>query len=446
MIKVILIEPPDDQEAVLTQFLNSKYYYPALWTLALATYIKEKIPKTNFKIIDGRFEKFRSLNGIEKEIKDFKPDFVGLSPKFLSYSNTLKIARISKKLGAKVILGGCHATHLRKEILENRGPGSDDYCVDAVVQYDGEKALYEYIIGKDPSKINNLVYREKGKVRENPIELLDLDLLPIPDRDLLNLEKDYFKKRRAIIVFSQRGCHWRERSGGCLFCIRTHFGLRIRNPKKFWQELDFLNKKYRPEVILDGSEDFLNDFNWLKEFHHISFNYSKKPKLKVSLRTSEVSEETLRIFKDLNIVEVAMGVESGSPQSLQALRKGLILEQNETALRLLKKYNIRAWCDFVLGAPGESKKTIGETVNFIKKSPLKEMGYERVRIHTLVPWPGSFAWQMLKEKTGDKYQGKDLIDWMEIKDEWIKGFCKISVWDFNKALKKITNDFKIPED
>ncbi len=268
MPKIIFIEPPPDEKMGRDQRLTCKFYFAPLWVLALLTYLKEKIPNIKFKIIDAWFGKFQITNPkrIEKEIKDFKPDFVGLSPLGINYSNTLKIARISKKLGAKVILGGCHATHLRKEILENRGPGSDDYCVDAVVQYDGEKALYEYIIGKDPSRINNLVYLEKGKVRENPIELLDLDLLPMPDFDL----SDYSKKDGFTFnIISQRGCGWQEKSGGCVFCPRIRPKLYFKNSKKLWRAISYLNKKYNPCLIYDTAEDLLNNFDWFPKFNNL---------------------------------------------------------------------------------------------------------------------------------------------------------------------------------
>jgi len=435
MTKILFIEPPKDANIAESRSKDYEYITP-LWALALATYLKERIPNLKIKIIDGRIGKFGETKEIIEEIKEQKPDFIGISPKFTNYSNALEAARVGKKVGAKIILGGAHALHLRKEILTQRGPNSADYCIDAIVQFDGERALYEYISGKPLSKINNLVYCQNNKIKENPIVNLNLDSLPVCNRDFLNLKRDYFKKRRTLIIYSQKGCSWREKTGGCLFCALMDISLRLRDPEKIWQEINFLNKKYHLDSIWDSAENLLSDLGWFYRYHKISFKYPQKPGMKIFMRMDRVNEETAKMLKDLKVIEAIVGIESGCPLTLKTMRKGEAVEQNRRAIELLHRCGVKTFHCFILGAPEESKKTILETMNFIKELNKDKKNITGTRINVLMPFPGSCAWQMLVERTGQKYKGKDMIDWREVSRDWIKNFCNISLQDFGKMLEK----------
>ena len=433
MTKVLFIEMPKDGNIAESRSKDYEYITP-LWALTLATYLKERINDLEVKIIDGRIGKFIDMKEIIKEIRRFKPDFVGISPKFTNYSNALEAARIGKKVGAKIILGGAHALHLKKEILTHRGLNSDDPCIDVIVQFDGERALYEYISGKPLSEINNLVYREKNKIKENPIVNLSLDSLPVCNRDFLNLEKDYFKKRRTLIIYSQKGCSWREKTGGCIFCALMDISLRLRNPEKVWQEINFLNNKYRLDSIWDSAENLFSDLDWLYRYHRASFKYPRKPGMKIFMRMDRVNEETAKMLKDINVIEAIVGIESGSPLTLKSMRKGETVEQNKRAIKFLHEHRVKTFHCFILGAPGESKETILETMAFVKELNKDKKNITGTRVNVLMPFPGSCAWQMLVERTGRKYKGKDIIDWREVSKDWIRVFCKISPKDFGEMI------------
>lgn len=94
------------------------------------------------EIIDGQLY---DSQYIFKKLRKEKFDIIRMSPCFNSYDRVLKIAHFAKKCGSKVVLGGHYATALKEEILKNRGWKSNDYCIDAVIQYDGEKVFYEYV-------------------------------------------------------------------------------------------------------------------------------------------------------------------------------------------------------------------------------------------------------------------------------------------------------------
>jgi len=438
MVKILFIEVPEDYPTLKSQLAEM----PPLWALSLGTYLKVKIPGIRIKIIDGKYSEFKK---IKAKIADYKPDFVGLGPKIQTYSNTLRISHFSKKLGAKVILGGIHATNLRREILKNRGKYSEDYCVDAIIQGDGEKALYEYISGESLSKINNLVYLSKEEeIKENPVEYLDLDSLPIINRDLVNLRKDYFKKGqpRMVNIYTQKGCRWKVTPGGrCLFCSLTDSIVRLRSPEIIWQEIKYLRERYDAEIVWDGVDRFLNSQEWFEEFYQRSFSFfpSKRPKLIVCLRTNEINEKIAKMLKKLNVYEVMLGLESGCPLMLVNLNKGQTINQHKNALRLLHKYNIKTRHYFVIGTPGETMETALQTLKYARNLA-RSKNVSATLMVKLRPYPGSRAWKMLLEKTGKKYIGKDIVSTSDIVEDWLKNFCKITSEDL-KVLNKIVRSF-----
>ena len=255
-IKIVLVNPGSD--------IGSSYDgpkrtpYPPLSLLSLSTFLKLKGHNAYIKILDGQIA---PIEKIIKIISKISPKIVGISPFSPTYWDTLKIARFSKKIGAKVILGGHHAASLAKEILLLRGSYSDDYCVDCVVQNDGEEAFYRIVKGESFKKIPNVIFlHSPGVVKINKVKTLNFDNLPIADRDLINLEP-YFKTQRALNIFSKIGCEWRGLTGsGCIFCSRMHDKLmRSKSPDSFWKEINFLRKKYTIDTILDGRDDFLDD-------------------------------------------------------------------------------------------------------------------------------------------------------------------------------------------
>jgi len=421
-----------------------------LWALALGTYLREKVPNVKIHILDERIIDSRA---IIKKINHLKPDIVGISLSYLNYEKSLMFARKAKLLNAKVVFGGGYATIFKKEIFKNRGPYSDDYCVDVIIQRDGEKAFYEYFLEKPLDKINNLVYQVNGKIKENFIEFLNLSNLPIPDRDLLDVEK-YFDldriffnkqekhKLRCLNVYPHRGCWWRDKTGGCLFCSHLEKPLRLRNADIFAKEINILISKYNIDHIVIEAEDFLGNLQWFGDFVRAYRPYLDKytsrkilPFLRISTRADRITAKTVKILKEINVARVFIGFESGDQECLTAINKGILLKDTIRAANLLNRHKIGLAAGFILGLPGETVKTLQKTLYLIKKiSLLNYVGV--IYLQTLTPLPSSPAWEMLIKKTGETYRNKDIIDWNRVRKDWIKYFCNLRHQDIIEAKEE----------
>jgi radical SAM superfamily enzyme YgiQ (UPF0313 family) len=365
----------------------------------------------------------------------------------INYGETLKIARFAKKYGARVVFGGHYATALKREIMQNRGPKSNDYCVDAVIQYDGEKAFYEYVAGRPISKINNLVYLDNGgSIKENSVEILNLNELPPINYGLINLT-DYFSRqtsrfRRAITFVSQRGCLWAERARRCFFCSIQDKKLRFRSPRKVFSEIDFLVKKYGVKTIHEVGDDFLASKEWLEEFSGYFSRMKNKPFFKVEARPAHLASQNIRLLKKANIKYITFGAESFSGRILSRFKEELTPEASEKAIYLLAKSGFVPMPNIILGAPGEDKKSLLETsgaIQRISKKVLLSNGECGFSLLIFRPDPGSLAWREFLKKRKE-YKGKDCFDIIKAMSDWNKDFCKVSIKEIVSVRDKTIDE------
>ena len=111
-------------------------------------------------------------------------------------------------------------------------------------------------------------------------------------------------------------------------------------------------------------------------------------------RANLLTDEVVSLLKEMNVVSVGMGLESGSQRILHYLKgTSISIEDNYNAVKMLKKYKIAANASFVIGSPDETKEEILETLRFIKKS-----GLDLVDTYVLTPFPGTPIWTYAKEK------------------------------------------------
>lgn len=445
--KIFLIEAPESIYKGYNRFQAYGLFAP-LWALCLVNYLKAKNIPANIEILDSQILSWDELN---KRILQAKPDFVGISPTLFSYECALDLAKTAKSVDAKVVLGGHQATGLAHEILKNRGPYSKDYCIDAIIKHDGEKAFYQYIQEKPLSQIKNLVYQtSKNIIKENPIESLNLNQLPEIKRDFVNIE-EYFSKfqalnleppfKRPINIYTQRGCRWREESKrGCVFCSRMEPHLRVKDPKLIVKEIKYLIKEYKVDCLREFSDDFLGaGLLWMNEFEKAYQRVKNKPLFEICVRADRITPESVKFLKKINIYRCALGIESFSNHSLAQMHKGVSVKRNIEAIKLLDKNKIAMSFCIILGIPGETVESVKETVDFIQKiidsKQDKHIVYFNIRL--LTPMPNSLCWDWLLDKTGKKYRGKDIIDRSEMRHDWFKYFCKVTEKEIGGLLEGV---------
>lgn len=436
-MKIIFIEPPLD---ICKPSSDTNIHLPLLWVLALSSYLKLRFNDISLHVLDGGI---LSLKKILKILQVSRPDFVGICPKFYSYSNALKIARVAKRVGAKVVMGGPHAGFLAQEILFNRGSYSEDYCVDACVYGDGEKAFCEYVSGKSLKEIKNLVYVDKKSgIKKNPVEYLNLtgdefrlDYSLVDYAPYLNSSKN-----KLFPVYTHKGCFYgKPGSTGCLFCGGDKT-LRLRKPEVFWEEINFLTRELKVTHVSNLADGFpLNiKMPWFKNFYKATRICPEKPIMRIRTLPFFINKESVRILNELNIRSVRLPVTDRFPGCAVGALTDLKKDDFKKILEpfnLLNEANIKTVTYFMPGIMKETGKDIRKIYELYKiLKALKSVRVIFARGHK--PVPGSRGWQMLLEKTGDKYKNKDLINWREVSHDWIKYFGNPELMSILRKLEK----------
>jgi radical SAM superfamily enzyme YgiQ (UPF0313 family) len=121
-------------------------------------------------------------------------------------------------------------------------------------------------------------------------------------------------------------------------------------------------------------------------------NLPKKLKFWGLLRANTVTDEICIKAKEAGFIELSMGIESLSQQSLNYMRKNITIAQVENALRILKKHKIITRASFIVGAPHETEQTIKDSIALACKFPL-----DRISVNVMTPYPGTELWYMAKE-------------------------------------------------
>ena len=429
--------------------------YPPIALVALASFLKSKIPDISVEILDGDLLDHQELKS------RIRGDLIGISPHILSYHNALSIAGEAKKNGALVVLGGNHATMIAEAIIQNNGFGKR--IVDAVVVGDGEIPLYKIVKGDPFNTIENLVYCDDNQIVKtkplyediNDLPFLELDLLSSMDAYWSNLRDLYVKPGyypdyvdKPSLVYSHKGCCYADHASGginCIFCSRVTPVWRFKDPSRIWKEISWLVEKYGVNMIWDTSDSFMHNREWFMNFCREKRDNPRlkdiNPCLAIYTRADDLCDPLMvENLRAINCFQVFVGFESGDQKMLSYTNKGTTVDDNIRAADNLKMNEIEILPSFVLGLPGETKETLQKTLEFAVA--IVEAGCViEVNSSILTPIPGSRAFRkLLKTLNGQDIKKQLLTDDLNVealRELWVKHFCDVDYDCLRELNRKI---------
>lgn len=421
--------------------------YPPLGLLSLATCLKNELgSRLEISVLD---------EVIEEAVPDsiYKNDLVCIGVNSFNYENGIRHAKKAKDSGATVVLGGPHATILPENILRLRTE------VDFVIAGEGEKSL-AMLICEIANKTNryqevpNLFYRQGSEVKSSGKKFEnDLRDLPVIDRSYLPIEKYINNYRlaykneignigylRPASLYSSKGCSWRDKSGGCVFCARLEKNVRFRTAQQIWEEISLLVNEHNIDHIWDISDDNLNDPEWFSNFVSLKPK-AINPKFLVYSRASAINKAAIEWFKRLNVHEIYVGFESGDPEMLRAAKKGSSQEHHLRIIELIAGAGINIYPSFVLGLPGETESSLANTMKFVRQIT-QICRFYRISATKLIPIPGSMAFKMLAQHgslNGKNYPCLDTFDLKTMEKEWAELFTSVGYDTLSRYCDEINN-------
>lgn len=233
----------------------------------------------------------------------------------------------------------------------------------------------------------------------------DLDALPFPAWDLVDIEPYRQSWLRSSGYFSMnmgttRGCPFK-----CNWCAKPIYGNRYnsRSPENVVEELKLMKKMFGFDHIWFCDDIFGLKPGWVNRFADLVQKEQLHFKFKIQCRADLLLQENY--IKDLaraGCDNIWMGAESGSQKILDAMDKGITVEQVYQATALLKKIGIKPSLFIQFGYLGETKEDIDKTIRMIRDLLPYEIG-----ISVSYPLPGTVFYEKVKADLQEKTNWTD---------------------------------------
>ncbi|MHA2353231.1 MAG: B12-binding domain-containing radical SAM protein, partial [Candidatus Thorarchaeota archaeon] len=366
---------------------------PPLGLGYLASYLRE-FGSHEVVIHDGMLHQTNDCEFTEL-ISRFRPDVVGISAQATpAIYDVYRLASVVKDSDSdcKVVVGGAHASFSDDLILR------DAPQIDFVVRGEGEHVMFDLLerMGTDQlEKVKGITYRENSNIKRNPLStpIEDLDSLPFPAYDLLDMNQYLQGPIRVGTMISSRGCPYR-----CTFCSSSRSSgkkWRGRSAENVIAEVDLLVKRYKIDELEFLDDLFCYDPLRVRKICDLMRTRNYSLGWTCSIRADILSDNPLmaKWVKKAGCRSVYVGVESGSQRVLDMMRKGTTLKQVWRANEIARWANLERIFSFVLGYPGETVEEAISTIDIACR-----LDPEVAQFTICTPYPGTPLFEHAKKE------------------------------------------------
>jgi anaerobic magnesium-protoporphyrin IX monomethyl ester cyclase len=386
--------------AILVPSIPDENTTPLLGPLSLLALLAQRGHEV--RLFDARFEP-----DVMSALRQFAPDFLGVSAVTAGWSNGLQLASQYKQCNPRCVVafGGPHPSSLPAESIAQS-------AVDYVIVGEGERALVDLcdrLADGPPAAdalrgITNLVFKTSAGPVHNPggplLSDIELDQLPWPAFDSMNLER-YFQNtqahglfrrgKRILPIMTTRGCPCH-----CTFCCRMMGGkLRTRSADSVLAEVEFLIRRYGIDEL------YVEDDNFTEARERALLILARiaalRPRIWLKfangVRVDRVDRELLLAMKAAGVYSLSFGIESGCAETLRRMGKNLDLDLAHENILLAKSLGFLVGANCIIGYPGDSLADLDASLNFFLGLPLDSMA-----IVNLVPFPGTAVRRLCEQK------------------------------------------------
>jgi radical SAM superfamily enzyme YgiQ (UPF0313 family) len=318
-----------------------------------------------------------------------------------------KMIAIAKERGCMVVVSSSDSTDHYRQYLE---AGAD-----VVILGEAEQTLLELLRSDKEgnpefNSIQGIAYRKVEEFITTAKRKLmtDLDRLPLPAWDLVNLEayREMWEEHAgffSVNISTTRGCPFR-----CNWCAKPIYGNRYhaRSPQNVVNEIKLLMGLVSFDHIWFCDDIFGLKPGWVKEFAALLNREGLRIKFKIQSRADLLlQEDYVSALAMAGCEEVWLGAESGSQKILDAMDKGIRVEEIASATERLRAAGILP-CFFIqFGYPGETMEDIMLTIDMINRLLPEQIG-----ISVSYPLPGTKFHEMVKEELQRKSNWTDSDD------------------------------------
>ncbi len=353
-------------------------------------------------------------------IEGFRPDLIGISVRNIDDQNMAhtrflldpvkEIVAVCQRFSeAKIVLGGAGYSIFPEVALSFLGAdmgiqGEGEMVFPALIERMERGATFLGLSG---------LYLPGHDLRCERMFMKNLDLLPLPNADLFSLP--FHKEELWMPIQTRRGC-----SLNCSYCSTGMIEgrmLRMHSPKTI---VEWIARWRKTEVHQFYFTD--NTFNlppsYAKEICQKLIDQDLGIKWWSILYPKHVDKKLVAYMARAGCEQVSLGFESGSERILKNMNKRFTLEEVRQISGALSEQGIKQMGFLLLGGPGETRKSVEESLIFADSLKLDNLKITvGIRIYPHTP----LAKEALKEgriTSHDEllfprfYLAKGLGDWL----------------------------------
>lgn len=362
-MRVLLIRGNSSSSSVET---NITGIYPPLGLAYIASALRDA--GYHVSLLDNHILRLHN-NSLQSEIKRIAPDVALLSSMTPSWPGLIALSRLIKDILPQTIIGagGPHLSVYPKESLSYK-------TIDFGVYGEGELTILEILRkiqeAKGLDEVKGVIFRKNGKIIVNSPrgEIDNLDSVPFPAIDLLPYKRyvALLVKNPFFTMVTSRGCPYH-----CNFCFQGYLGsYRARSPENVVEEIEILVNKYKIREIITFDETFAVEEERALKICELIRKKRLSFKWDIRTRVDLLSRDLLKSFRSAGASRIHLGIESGNQDILKRMRKGIDISEIIEKINLAKRIGFELRGYFMLGFPGETRRSICRTIEFAKSLPL----------------------------------------------------------------------------
>ncbi|OQB21972.1 MAG: Ribosomal protein S12 methylthiotransferase RimO [candidate division BRC1 bacterium ADurb.Bin183] len=356
MKKVLLINPPsglyrrDDRCQSRVEDQTVRIIFPPMDLAYLAAAAQAAGAQARIEDFPASGKTWQDFKAI---LRDYAPDILVISVTSATASEDLKAASAAKEIcpSCLTLAKGEYVVYFSDKILR------DFPDLDALLTGDIEAALSRVINGEWAAGGGQLIHGEPSSAFERLF----------PARDLLDnrLYRSPETGNPLTVIQANRGC-----SAHCIFCpagALSGYKLQLRAPAHVVAEAKECVERFGIREFLFNGDTFTMNKAWMLELcrrireAHLDIRWG------CNSRVDTFDRERAEALKGAGCWVVAFGVESGSQDMLDKMKKKTTLEQARRAVRCARAAGLCTHAFFIIGLPWETRETLQETLIFARE-------------------------------------------------------------------------------
>lgn len=380
-LRILLYRPEDPPDSIgLANFIRCD-------PLELASAAALVDRRHEVRIFDAFFDR-----NIAAELRNFKPHIVGTSCYINGVNQVKNFLQLVRAVvpDALTVVGGVHATvnpddfvGAKPDIIV-RGEGASGFAALVEAYASGGRESLRGLPGTS-------LLADDGFEHAPDLPWPDPNEIPFPRREL------YQRHWPRYYYAFHEPCGLMKLSYGCpytcsfCYCWKVTGGVyRCRSPESVVEEL---GQMWFPEVYIVDDDFFLNPGR-LVEIHDRIVTEGIRKGYFAYGRADFIAAhpEIVKMWSDIGLKAVVVGVESIRSGELAYYRKRLREDQNERAFEVLRKAHVDVYASFILG-PDWTEKDFAELQEYL----LHHKIYYCI-LQPLMPLPGTDIWEEWKDR------------------------------------------------